>query len=41
MMTYGEVPYRGMPEANDCDNLAYYLRAGNRLSRPPNCTDEL
>ena len=41
ILTYGEVPYRGQPEANDCDHLAYYLRCGNRLAPPPNTSDEL
>ena len=41
ILTYGEVPYRGQPEANDCDHLSYYLRSGNRLVAPPNTSDEL
>ena len=41
ILTYGEVPYRGQPEANDCDHLAYYLRCGNRLVLPTNTSDEL
>jgi hypothetical protein len=40
ILTYGEVPYRGQPEANDCDHLAYYLRCGNRLVLPTNTSDE-
>ncbi|KAL5471296.1 hypothetical protein EMCRGX_G029394 [Ephydatia muelleri] len=41
MFTYGAIPYGRLPAANSCDSLANYLKRGERLAQPPNCSDDL
>eukprot|EP00731_Ephydatia_muelleri_P020653 Em0013g380a len=39
--TVGAIPYGRLPAANSCDSLANYLKRGERLAQPPNCSDDL
>ena len=38
VLTYGKVPYIGVPEATTFQGLTEYLQAGGRLEKPPGCS---
>ena len=38
VLTYGKVPYIGVPAATSFQGLTEYLQAGERLEKPPGCS---